>query len=192
MNLQKATPRKSFVRHKNRVTEVERKEEEHKPAHLPHQAHQMRLTTLPTTLLLLLPFLASAADDASTASQTQTSTSTLTITRTLYTITATATSVLALTVQNDGTTLVTYPDIQKPTGTDALGDIVLATSLSSGIGSSSAAATSFPKGTGTGVVAPSKTATGTPIATFTGAATRGGPHVVGLAVAIGLAAGFIA
>lgn len=152
----------------------------------------MRLTTLHTTLLLLLPLLASAADDAGSATRTQDSTSTLTITRTLYTITATATSVLALTVQKDGTTLVTYPDIQKPTGTDAVGDIVLATPLSSGIGSSSAVATTLPRGTGTGVVPPSKTLTGTPIATFTGAATRGGPHVLGFAVAIGLAAGFIA
>lgn len=157
----------------------------------------MRLNALPTTLLLLLPFLASvaAADDEGSASQSQTSTSTLTITRTLYTITATATSVLALTIQTDGTTLLTYPDIQKPTGTDSLGDILLATPLPSSIISSSsaaAAAASSPQGTGTGVVAPSKTATGAPLATFTGAATRGRPHVLGLAVAIGLAAGVIA
>lgn len=156
----------------------------------------MRLNTLPTTLLLLLPLLASVAatDDQGSTSQSQTSTSTLTITRTLYTITATATSVLALTIQTDGTTLLTYPDIQKPTGTDSLGDILLATPLPSTIISSgaAAAASSFPRGTGTGVVAPSKTATGAAIATFTGAATRGRPHVLGLAVAIGLAAGVIA
>lgn len=156
----------------------------------------MRLNALPTTLLLLLPLLASvaAADDEGSASQSQTSTSTLTITRTLYTITATATSVLALTIQTDGTTLLTYPDIQKPTGTDSLGEILLATPLPSSIisSSSAAAAASSPKVTGTGVVAPSKTATGAPIATFTGAATRGRPHVLGLAVAIGLVAGVIA
>ena len=153
----------------------------------------MRLTAIPTALLLL-PLLASAAYDESSSSQSQTSTSTLTITRTLYTITATATSVLALTIQNDGTTFLTYPDIQKPTGTDALGDILLATSLPPSIVSSSsaAAATSFPRGTGTGVVVPPKTATGTPIATYTGAATRGRPHVFAQVVAIGLVAGLIA
>lgn len=148
----------------------------------------MRLIALPTTLLLILPLLASAADEG-TATQTHTSTSTLTITRTLYTISATASSSIALTVQNDPNTLLKYPDIQKPTGTDALGDIVLATSLSPNIIRSSSAAT--PHGTGTGVFAPTKVATGTPIATFTGAATRGGPRVLGLAVAIGLVAGFI-
>lgn len=163
----------------------------------------MHLTALPTTflLLLLLPLLASVTaaaaapdDEGRTTSQSQTSTSTLTITRTLYTITATATSVLALTIQTDGTTLLTYPDIQKPTGTDSLGDILLATPLPSII-SSSSISSSFPQGTGgTGVLAPSITATGAPIAKFTGAATRGRPHVLGLAVAvaIGLAAGLIA
>lgn len=159
----------------------------------------MRLNALPTTilLLLLLPLFASvaAADDEVSSSQSQTSTSTLTITRTLYTITATATSILALTIQTDGTTLLTYPDIQKPTGTDSLGDILLATPLPSTIiisSSAAAAASTFPQGTGTGLFAPSKTTTGASIATFTGAAARGRPHLLGLAVAIGLAAGLIA
>ena len=167
----------------------------------------MHLNALPTTfllLLLLLPLLASVAaavpdDEGKTTSQSQTSTSTLTITRTLYTITATATSILALTIQTDGNTLLTYPDIQKPTGTDSLGDILLATPLPSSStisrSSSSSRSSSFPKGTagGTGLLAPSITATGAPIAKFTGAATRGRPHVLGLAVAaIGLAAGLIA